>query len=88
MKVDHANIAGHFDVTNLHLHGLDVEVHMFDPVGTHNPDAKHIVIEPGQCYCYRFHVPDHHPPGMYWYHPHVHGSSAVQIWVVCWVCSM
>lgn len=80
MKVDHANIAGHFDVTNLHLHGLDVEVHMFDPVGTHNPDAKHIVIEPGQCYCYRFHVPDHHPPGMYWYHPHVHGSSAVQIW--------
>eukprot|EP00957_Ditylum_brightwellii_P013114 990986-Ditylum_brightwellii.AAC.1 len=76
MKVDHPNIAGNFDATNLHLHGLDIEVHMFDPVGTHNPDAKHVVINPGDCYCYRFNIPDHHPPGMYWYHPHVHGSSA------------
>ena len=80
MIVDHPNIAGNFDATNLHLHGLDIEVHMFDPVGTHNPEAKHVVIHPGECYCYRFNIPDHHPPGMYWYHPHVHGSSAVQIW--------
>ena len=80
MKVDEPNIAGHFDVTNLHLHGLDIEVHMFDPVGTHRPDAPHVAIHPGQCYCYRFNIPEHHPTGMYWYHPHVHGSSAIQIW--------
>ncbi|CAJ1946660.1 unnamed protein product [Cylindrotheca closterium] len=80
MLVDTPNIPGHFDSTNLHVHGLDVEVHMFDPVGTHNPDAPHIKIDPGECYCYKFNVPEHHPEGQYWYHPHLHGSSAVQLW--------
>lgn len=80
MMVDAPNIPGHFDSTNLHLHGLDVEVHMFDPVGTHDPDAPHIKIDPGECYCYKFNVPDHHPEGQYWYHPHLHGSTAVQLW--------
>jgi len=80
MKVDTPNMPKHFDSTNLHLHGLDVEVHMFDPVGTHDPDAPHIVIEPGQCYCYKFNIPVHHPTGMYWYHPHLHGSTAIQMW--------
>mmetsp|Transcript_12787 Transcript_12787/g.23998 ORF Transcript_12787/g.23998 Transcript_12787/m.23998 type:complete len:650 (-) Transcript_12787:170-2119(-) len=80
MKVDEPNMPHGFDVTNLHLHGLDVQVHMFDPVGTHHPDAPHIGIKPGECYCYKFHVPDHHPGGMYWYHPHVHGSTAIQMW--------
>ena len=80
MKVDTPNIPKHFDATNLHLHGLDIEVHMFDPVGTHDPEAPHITIDPGQCYCYRFTVPEHQPGGMYWYHPHLHGSTALQIW--------
>lgn len=61
MEVDHPNMPANFDSTNLHLHGLDVEVHMFDPVGTHNPDAPHIKIDPGECYCYKFKVPEHHP---------------------------
>ena len=80
MHVDEANVPKNFDATNLHLHGLDVEVHMFDPVNTTHPDAPHIAIHPGQCYCYKFNVPDHHPGGMYWYHPHLHGSSALQLW--------
>lgn len=80
MEVDWPNIPKHFDNTNLHLHGLDVEVHMFDPIGTHNPEAPHINIGPGECYCYRFQLPEHHPDGLYWYHPHLHGSSAVQLW--------
>jgi FtsP/CotA-like multicopper oxidase with cupredoxin domain len=80
MKVDKKNMPGNWDTTNLHLHGLDVEVHMFDPVGTHNPKAPHIAVKPGQCYCYRFQIPEHHPDGLYWYHPHVHGNSAVQMW--------
>jgi FtsP/CotA-like multicopper oxidase with cupredoxin domain len=80
MKVDHGNMPHGFQTTNLHLHGLDVEVHMFDPVGTHNPDAPHIAIKPGECYCFNFNVPDHHPGGMYWYHPHVHGATAIQMW--------
>eukprot|EP00977_Amphora_coffeiformis_P021119 scaffold8828_cov204-Amphora_coffeaeformis.AAC.40 len=80
LKVDTQNIPRQFDVTNLHLHGLDVETHMFDPVGTRSPNAPPIAIHPGQCYCYKFNVPHHHPPGMYWYHPHSHGSAAVQVW--------
>jgi FtsP/CotA-like multicopper oxidase with cupredoxin domain len=80
MEVDVHNIPKRFDSTNLHLHGLDIAVHMFDPVGTHDPDAPHIVVDPGQCYCYRFDIPPHHPAGMYWYHPHLHGSTALQIW--------
>jgi hypothetical protein len=66
MKVDEPNMPHGFDITNLHLHGLDVQVHMFDPVGTHNPDAPHIGIKPGECYCYKFHVPDHHPGTLGW----------------------
>jgi FtsP/CotA-like multicopper oxidase with cupredoxin domain len=80
MEVDENNVPGEFDATNLHLHGLDIAVHMFDPVGTHNPEASHIAIHPGQCYCYKFQIPNDHPDGMYWYHPHLHGSSAIQLW--------
>ena len=80
MKLDHPNIPKHFSSTNLHLHGLDIEVHMFDPINTHDPKAPHIVVDPGECYCYQFNIPEHHPTGMYWYHPHLHGSTALQIW--------
>jgi len=80
MKVDAVNVPKKFDSTNLHLHGLDIEVHMFDPVGTHDPHATHVSVDPGRCYCYRFNIPDHHPTGLYWYHPHLHGSTAIQIW--------
>jgi len=80
MIVDGANLPHDFDATNLHLHGLDVEVHMFDPVGTTDPHAPHIAVQPGECYCYKFHVPADHPGGMYWYHPHLHGSTAIQMW--------
>ena len=53
---------------------------MFDPVNTHNPLAPHVRVKPNQCYCYRFDVPEDHPEGMYWYHPHLHGSTAIQLW--------
>jgi len=80
LKVDEPNMPHDFDATNLHLHGLDVEVHMFDPVNTNNPFAEHVKVNPGECYCYKFTVPKHHPEGMYWYHPHLHGSTAIQMW--------
>lgn len=80
MEVDTPNIPKNFDATNLHLHGLDIEVHMFDPVNTHDPSAPHIAIFPNECYCYKFNVPTHQPGGMYWYHPHLHGSTALQLW--------
>ena len=83
MTVDTANMPGKFDSTNLHLHGLEVDVHLFDPIGTRDPQAPEIVVAPGHCYCYQFHIPDYHPPGLYWYHPHLHGATAataIQLW--------
>jgi FtsP/CotA-like multicopper oxidase with cupredoxin domain len=72
------NVPHMFDSTNLHLHGLDVIPHLFEPVGTGNPLAKMIDIMPGQSYDYEFKIPDDQPPGLSWYHPHHHGSTAVQ----------
>ncbi len=28
---------------------------------------------------YRFRIPENEPPGLYWYHPHIHGFSKVQV---------
>ena len=69
-----------FDVLNLHLHGMKIKPHLFEPVGTSNPKAPLIAVEPGECYCYQFYISSDHPVGNYWYHPHYHGSSATQMW--------
>ena len=65
MQVDGHNILSNFDLTNVHLHGLDIKVHMFDPIDTRNPAAPHIKSDPGECYCYQFNIPENHPAGMY-----------------------
>ena len=72
------NVPHMFDSTNLHLHGLDVIPHLFEPVGTGNPLAKMIDVMPGKSYDYEFKIPADQPPGLSWYHPHHHGSTAVQ----------
>jgi FtsP/CotA-like multicopper oxidase with cupredoxin domain len=81
---DH-NVPHMLNTTNLHLHGLDIMPHLFEPLGTSNPLSRMIAIEPGktamepgETYDYSFKIPENHPPGMYWYHPHHHGSTAVQ----------
>jgi suppressor of ftsI len=72
------NVPHMFNSTNMHLHGLDIAPHLFEPLGTGNPLAKMISIDPGHEYDYHFQVPDDQPPGLCWYHPHHHGSTAVQ----------
>lgn len=75
---DH-NVPHDLGTTNLHVHGLDTKPHLFEPQGTTNPLATMIAIEPGAPpYDYSFPIPADHPPGLYWYHPHHHGSTAVQ----------
>jgi len=74
---DH-NVPHALHTTNLHLHGMDVVPHLFDPVGTADPLAKMIGIAPGESREYVFDLPPDHPPGLNWYHPHHHGSTAVQ----------
>ncbi|CDZ90136.1 putative multicopper oxidase family protein [Rhodococcus ruber] len=58
--------------TNLHFHGLRVS-----PQGT--GDNPFVSIEPGRSFDYRLDVPPDHPPGVFWYHPHRHGSVADQL---------
>ena len=37
-------------------------------------------VQPGDApFEYRFRIPDDEPPGLYWYHPHIHGFSKQQL---------
>ena len=60
--------------TNLHFHGLTV------PPVCHQDDVLNTMIQPGdQPFEYRFRIPQDEPPGLYWYHPHIHGQSRAQV---------
>ena len=60
--------------TNLHFHGLTV------PPVCHEDDVLHTLVQPGdRPYEYRFRIPRNEPPGLYWYHPHVHGLTNAQV---------
>jgi FtsP/CotA-like multicopper oxidase with cupredoxin domain len=60
-------------VTNLHFHGMDIR-----PV-CHEDDVIHTVIQAGVSFDYRVRIPRNEPPGLYWYHPHVHGFTQAQL---------
>ncbi len=60
--------------TNLHFHGITV------PPVCHEDDVLHTMILPGDAaFEYRFQIPKDEPPGLYWYHPHIHGSTKAQV---------
>jgi FtsP/CotA-like multicopper oxidase with cupredoxin domain len=77
--VDPLNNPHAFNTTNLHVHGLQVIPHLFQPLGSIDPAAPLITVGSGQSFNYVFKLPDDHPPGLYWYHPHYHGSAGVQV---------
>ncbi len=72
------NVPHMLDHTNLHLHGLDIAPHIFEPLGTSEVTAPMISIGPGEYKDYPFVIPDNQSPGLNWYHPHGHGATAVQ----------
>jgi FtsP/CotA-like multicopper oxidase with cupredoxin domain len=60
--------------TNLHFHGLTV------PPVCHQDDVLQTSVQPSDApFEYRFRVPANEPPGLYWYHPHIHGFSSRQV---------
>lgn len=60
--------------TNLHFHGLTI------PPACHQDDVLKTIVEPGDApFTYRFRVPEDEAPGLYWYHPHIHGFSKLQV---------
>ncbi|MGC0249297.1 multicopper oxidase family protein [Pseudactinotalea sp. Z1748] len=58
--------------TNLHTHGLVVSPR-------DNGDNPFVSVDPGQSFEYRFDLPEDHPTGVFWYHPHRHGTVADQV---------
>lgn len=59
---------------NIHFHGLSV------PPVCHQDETLKTIIQPGDVpFEYRVHIPKTQPPGLYWYHPHVHGFSEEQV---------
>jgi len=60
--------------SNLHFHGLTV------PPVCHQDDVLKTSIQPDDPpFEYRMHIPADQPPGLYWYHPHIHGFSKAQV---------
>ncbi|WP_444996611.1 multicopper oxidase family protein [Aliikangiella sp. IMCC44359] len=66
------NVPHCFNGTNMHTHGLWI-----NPAG--NSDNVLISINPGISFQYEYNVPEDHPAGTFWYHPHRHGSTAIQV---------
>eukprot|EP00040_Diaphanoeca_grandis_P016006 m.82348 g.82348 ORF g.82348 m.82348 type:complete len:575 (-) comp25509_c0_seq3:599-2323(-) len=60
------------NTTNLHTHGL----HMSP---TSPSDNVLVTVEPQTNRTYEYDIPSGHMPGTHWYHPHYHGSSALQV---------
>jgi FtsP/CotA-like multicopper oxidase with cupredoxin domain len=58
--------------TNIHYHGLHIPV-------TGNADNVFLHIQPGEKLTYEFQIPSNHQAGTFWYHPHLHGLVAEQL---------
>ena len=68
---DH-NIPQCFNTTNLHTHGFEVSPN-------DNSDNVFVKIKPQSNFPFEFKIPADHPAGTFWYHSHLHGSTALQV---------
>ena len=59
---------------NIHYHGTNTSPQC------HGDQVIHTVINSGETFNYSLKFPVNEPPGLYWYHPHIHGiaEAAVQ----------
>ena len=59
---------------NIHYHGTNTSP------ACHGDNVVKTLVNPGSTFSYSLHFPHNEPPGLYWYHPHVHGlaEAAVQ----------
>jgi FtsP/CotA-like multicopper oxidase with cupredoxin domain len=62
------------NATNMHFHGMNV------PPTCHQDDVLTTLIQPGTPgFLFDMQIPLNEPPGLYWYHPHVHGFTEFQV---------
>lgn len=79
------NVPHNFNTTNLHTHGLHVSPRKpadYVLLGV-LPDGTALPAGDPDAYLGRFdymlQLPDDHPSGTFWYHPHRHGATALQV---------
>jgi len=58
---------------NIHYHGTNTSP------ACHSDEVIHTLINSGQTFTYNIAFPADEPPGLYWYHPHVHGIAEVAV---------
>ncbi|HEY2473781.1 MAG TPA: multicopper oxidase domain-containing protein [Candidatus Cybelea sp.] len=63
-----------FDI-NIHFHGIGSSPR------APGDDVLGMLARPGQALHYVVHIPKNQEPGLYWYHPHVHGQTNYQVGV-------
>jgi FtsP/CotA-like multicopper oxidase with cupredoxin domain len=71
------NVCGDATMTptsvNMHFHGLNVSPKC------HGDEVIHTMINSGDSFDYKLRIPADEPPGLYWYHPHIHGTSSQNV---------
>ncbi|HUJ46209.1 MAG TPA: multicopper oxidase domain-containing protein [Rhizomicrobium sp.] len=58
---------------NMHFHGTNTSPKC------HSDEVIHTLVNPGETFTYTLHIPSNEPPGLYWYHPHVHGIASASV---------
>src|SRR4051794_37571643 len=58
---------------NMHFHGTNTSPRC------HSDETIRTMINSGQTFKFTLHIPKDEPPGLYWYHPHIHGKSSAQV---------
>ena len=58
---------------NLHYHGTNL------PPSCHQDEVINTAIDGGGSFDYHLRFPRNEPPGLYWYHPHIHGNSEAAV---------
>ncbi len=59
--------------TNLHYHGTNT------PPTCHQDEVIKTLVNAGESFQYNLRFPPDEPPGLYWYHPHIHGISEAAV---------
>lgn len=72
---------GYPNNTNMHTHGLHVYPGIISPslYGDYVVDGLGGGVAPGESRQYQYQIPSNHPDGPFWYHPHLHGATAMQV---------
>jgi FtsP/CotA-like multicopper oxidase with cupredoxin domain len=58
---------------NIHYHGTNT------PPTCHQDEVIHTTVNSGETFQYDVQFPADEPPGLYWYHPHIHGISEAAV---------